>query len=502
MSRNLTYRLAAATLVLLASACSTNWKPETAYTAAQPATTPVRNITSFTPALQCMDSLFLSFGVRNIVITSDGIPDSTGEVGAGTKDMLISAISRMSVKSGAFTFVDFDQSQTDVAELHELVGFTDEFRIPSHYIRGAITQLDSGVIANQVGGGIALSDFQLGISKDLVVSVVSVDMNMANLTTRQILPGVSASNSIAVSRSGLGGDVGATIGKAGIFFNISMTKSEGVHAATRTLIELSAIEIVGKFTEVPYWRCLRIEQTNPEMISQARSWFDSMSVRERVLFTQRALASKGYYSGVVNGTYDGSTKAATSRYQAEHGLIANGRIDFQVYRSLINSDLALGKKPSPAAPIVAKDTVPDPLELELLTPKGAAPVYRIQEKLRLAVTVSQDSYLYCYDRDYQGSIARIFPNRFQPDPYTVVGRPVEIPAKDSGFDIVFETAGVEEEILCLASYREVGLSLPARYKAADLTPLAVSSMAELIAAFAAIEPTDLAQARLPIRVAK
>ena len=116
--------------------------------------------------------------------------------------------------------------------------------------------------------------------------------------------------------------------------------------------------------------------------------------------------------------------------------------------------------------------------------------------------MSQDSYLYCYYRDYQGSIARIFPNRFQPDPYIVAGRTVEIPAKDSGFDIVFETAGVEEEILCLASYREVGLSLPARYKAADLTPLPVSSMAELIAAFAAIESNDLAQARLPIRVAE
>ncbi len=501
MRRNLTHRLAAATLVLLASACS-NWKPEAAYTAAQPATTPVRNITSFTPALQCMDSLFLSFGVRNVVITSAGIPDSTGEVGAGTKDMLISAISHMSVKSGAFTFVDFDQSQTDVAELHELVGFTDEFRVPSYYIRGAITQLDSGVIANQVGGGVAIGGLQLGVSKDLVVSVVSVDMNMGHLATRQILPGISANNSIAVSRSGLGGDLGATIGKAGVSFNISMTKSEGVHAATRTLIELSAIEIVGKLTEVPYWRCLWIEQTNPEMISQARSWFEGMSVQERVVFTQRALASKGYYSGVVNGIYDGSTRAATSRYQAEHGLIANGRIDFQIYQSLINKDLALGQKPAPAEPIAAKDADPVPLELELLTPKGAAPVYRVQEKLRLAVTASQDSYVYCYYRDHRGSIARIFPNRFQPDPYTVVGRPLEIPAKDSGFDIVFESAGVEEEILCLASYNEVGLSLPARYKAADLTPLAVSSMADLVAAFAAIDSTDLAQARLPIRVAE
>ncbi len=249
----LTKGLVTTTLMMLATACSA-WDPQTAHTVAQPQATPVRNITSFTPALQCMDDLFLSFGVRNVVITSAGIPDATGQVGAGTKDMLISAISRMSVKSKAFAFVDFDQSQTDIVQLHNLVGYTEDFRVPSYYIRGAITQLDSGVIANQVGGGVAIPDFELGVSKDLVVSVVSVDMNVGHLVTRQILPGISANNSIAVRRRGLGGDAGATIGKAGVFFNISLNKSEGVHAATRTLIELSAIEIMGKLTEVPYWR--------------------------------------------------------------------------------------------------------------------------------------------------------------------------------------------------------------------------------------------------------
>ncbi len=134
MTWNVTKGLVTTMLMMLASACST-WDPQAAYTVAQPQATPVRNITSFTPALQCMDDLFLSFGVRNVVITSAGIPDATGQVGAGTKDMLISAISRMSVKSKAFVFVDFDQSQADVAELHSLVGYTEDFRVPSYYTK-------------------------------------------------------------------------------------------------------------------------------------------------------------------------------------------------------------------------------------------------------------------------------------------------------------------------------------------------------------------------------
>jgi peptidoglycan hydrolase-like protein with peptidoglycan-binding domain len=499
MKRNHTIRLAAAALALLTSACS-SWEPETAYSTQQPATRPVRNITSFTPALECMDNLLASFGVKNVVITSAGIPDATSEVKAGTKDMMISAISRMSVKSRAFAFVDFDQTQTDVAQLQSLVGFSNKFVAPSYYIRGAITQLDSGVISNQVGGGIAFGGADLGVSKDLVVSVVSVDLNLGYLASRQIMPGMSANNSVAVSRSGIGGDVGAKIGKAGISFNRSMNKSEGMHTAIRSLIELSVIEVVGKLAAVPYWRCLNIESTNPEMIAEARSWFETMSQEERALFIQRALASQGYYSGAINGIYDSSTKAASARYQAAHGLIANGRLDFQLYQSLINADLALGQKPALPEPVAAKDVAPVPLSLNLVTPKGKDPVYKVQDLLRLTVTASQDAFVYCYYRDHGGNIARIFPNRFQPDPYAIAGKAISIPSQGSNFDIVFESAGAKEEVVCLSSNKEVGLRLPERLKTDDLRPLPVGSIDDLVSTFKRIDSTGVAQARLLIRV--
>jgi curli biogenesis system outer membrane secretion channel CsgG len=494
-------QLAAAASMLLCSACA-SWEPETAYRTAKPATVPVRTITSFTPALQCMDNLFLAFGLKNIVITSAGIPDATSEVKAGTKDMLISAFSRMSVKSRAFAFVDFDQTQTDVAQLQRLAGISKKFVVPSYYVRGAITQLDSGVIANNVGGGLSIAGADIGASKDLVVSVVSVDMNLGYLASRQIMPGISANNSIAVSRKGVGGDVGAKIGKAGISFNLSMNKSEGMHAAVRSLIELSAIEIVGKLTNVPYWRCLNIEHTNPEMLAEARSWFDAMSQEERVVFTQRALASKGYYNGAINGDHDRSTKAATSRYRAASGLIASNRIDFQLYQSLINSDLALGQKPAPVKPVAEKDAAPVPLALNLVSPKGKSPVYKVKDLLKVNVTSSQDAFVYCYYRDDGGNIARIFPNRFQPDPYTIAGKAVAIPSKDSKFDIVFDKPGAKEEIVCVASYKEVGLMLPGNLKAQDLTPLPIRSIDELVAAFKRADSKGLVQARLPIRVGK
>jgi len=332
--------------VILSTGCQTT-PAQRAPEIARPETRPVRNITNFSQSLQCMDDLFLAFGVNNVVITSQGIPDATGVIQAGTKDMLISAISRMSVKSGAFRFVDYDQDQYDINALQNLVGFTDEFVIPDYYIRGAITQFDQDVISDSVSGGFALPAVSVTAGADQVVSVVSVDLNMGKLMTRQIIAGTSANNSIAVRRSGTAAGADGTIQNLdlGLSFNVSINRSEGMHQSVRTLVELSTIETLGKLTKVPYWRCLGIGQTNPKVVSQARDWFQSMSQAERVLFVQRALRSQGSYDGSQDGKVSRTLTEAIGVYQADHDLVADGRLDFDLYASLISGELAAGRIP-------------------------------------------------------------------------------------------------------------------------------------------------------------
>ncbi len=254
--------MATAVLTLLA-ACQP--RPETAYDVANPRTAAVRNIGNFNEALRCMDDMFLAQGKQDIYITTAGIPDATGLIAAGTKEMFITAVSRMSAKSNAFRFVDYDPTQTDVQVLSELVGLHDDFVAPNYYVRGAITQLDSNVLQSSASAGVSIPGMDLAINGNQVVSVVSIDLNVGKLITRQILPGISASNSIAVVQSGKGADVGGFIGKAGLSLSVSLDKSEGFHQAVRNLIELSTIEILGKLTRVPYWQCLSIEFDEPEL---------------------------------------------------------------------------------------------------------------------------------------------------------------------------------------------------------------------------------------------
>lgn len=479
-------------------------KPETATVAAAVKTPAAKTVTNFTPALRCMDDLLLAYGKRDIVITTAGIPDSTGKVMAGTKEMLITAASKMSIKSKGLTFIDYDTERADLLALFQDIQAAGAFqhKLPNYYIRGAITQLDENAIDSQQGGGIALPFLDLGLSRDQVSSVVSMDMNVGETTTRMIMPGVNASNSLVITRSGKGADVGGKLGKVGFAFNMSLNKAEGMGSGVRALIELGMIELVGKLTGTPYWKCLEIEKTNPVMVEQAREWYDGMKPEERIKLVQRKLTAMNLYQGPLNGLVSRELSAGVGKYQAENGLIADGRINFELYYSLLDADQPLAADPNAGstAPVITAAPRPagaaGPVTVKLDTDRGPKPTYKPKEFLQARVSLSSDGILYCYYKDTAGTIARIFPNRFHPDAFVRGGQPFGLPPEGSPFKIRFDKPG-QEQIVCFASDRD--LPLPTNLKGADLTPLKVGSTEEISVALKKSNP-NIAEAKLDIVV--
>ena len=106
-----------------------------AISARQPNSPVSQTRTNFSDALSCMDDLFLKYGTGHagvgIAITSNGISDETGEIYAGTRDMLITGISKMSRKSRAFKYIDY--SAHDLLRLYKLEQRTD-YNIPDFYL--------------------------------------------------------------------------------------------------------------------------------------------------------------------------------------------------------------------------------------------------------------------------------------------------------------------------------------------------------------------------------
>ncbi|HLN26047.1 MAG TPA: DUF4384 domain-containing protein [Patescibacteria group bacterium] len=486
-------------LALLASGCST--PPEKAEVIRQPQTAPTRTLSSFTEALRCMDTMLWQHGKHDIYVTSNGFPDATGRLLGGTKEMLITAISRMSEQSNAFSFVDFEPALDSVNALYWMVGVRPEFRAPSYYVRGAVTQLDENVVADSQNAGVSAPFFDVAVSKDQTVSVISVDLSVGELVTRRILPGVTTSNSIAVVSSGKGADAGGIIHKAGLSYSISLNRSEGLHQALRTLIELSAIEVMGKLAHVPYWQCLGAEQTSSTYMSEAHDWYDSMSATERLTFAQGVMKASNYYDGPLDGADNPATSAAIGRYQADHDLIASGRMDFDLYYRMLAAPLVRAMAPAappspttPAAPAAPPDLV-------LTSDRGPAPVYRVGEAVVVRAQSSIDGFLYCYYADAQGAVARIFPNRFQPDAFVAANRQIEIPpGPPHPFNIRMDKGGTQESIACVVSPQELGIGLPDRYKAGDLQPIPQVALPDMLKAYAAL-PNSVVKARImPISI--
>jgi Putative peptidoglycan binding domain len=322
-------------------------RPPQPHETVRPQTPPVRNITSFTESLRCMDELLVTYrlgGRRSdaLYVTSDGVIDNTGKgIGGANRDVVTSTISRMATRSGAYTFVRYNPRKPEELGIIQAI-YGDgaaNFNWPRYEISGGITQLDENVDVRTLGISLALPYGDLGASKDWQATIVSVDVNVYELPSGQLLNGMTASNSMAIVRRGKALDGGAVIKKVGVFFNLSLDKNEGLYAAVRALIELSLIEVLGKLAKAPYWQCLQMDHTNPEVLKMTADWYETMHAAERVRFVQRVLARHGYYRGAVTGTLDSATQDAIARYQAATDLILSGRIDLALYRQLISRDL-------------------------------------------------------------------------------------------------------------------------------------------------------------------
>ncbi len=479
-----------------------------ATSAAGPKTPATKTITNFTQALRCMDQLFMAHGKQGIVITSAGVPDETGKVRTGTKEMVITAIAKMTLQSNAFEFIDFHGGGDDLARLFEARGDASR-KIPDYYIRGSITQMDDNSVRSSKGAGISLPFLDLGYSKDESFDLISMDMSVGEAATRKILPVTSTSNTMVMVKGGKSGEAGGKLGKIGLSFNMDLSRSEGLGATTRTLLELSLIETLGKFTQVPYWRCLDTDITNPLIRDQARESYDMLQDKERITFIQRKLGgSMNRYKGPVDGAINADLKQAVGEYQAAVGLVANGQIDFDLYASLLddvqNSLAALpAVKPATVPGVYAAIGAPPPavpayvppgasapasaFRVNLDSEKGGRPAYRVGEFLNMNLSLSSDGTAYCYYEDNAHNTARIFPNQFQSNPTLRGNSSVRLPS--GGFKIRFDQPG-RERVACIGADRE--LVVPkALQGVADLRPLPVKSVDEIVNQFRQINPAAM-----------
>lgn len=315
-----------------------------------PVQTPVRAVTGFTDGLHCMDQMFLKYKVRPIRITAAQIPDfseSRGDAGYGAREMLISAISAMSQKSGALRFVAYDRSTPDIIALQSAHPNKQDFLVPDFFVRGAVTQIDGSPYSRQNGYSLSADDIdeaeiqggQLSNSNSASLKTVAVDLNMGLINNFQLLPGIYASNSLTVEKRSASDDVSMSIWKLGAIYSLNDTRAEALSGGLRALMEVGAIEMFGKLYNLPYWECLSMLGEDTEIAAKARDAYDGMGDGERLAWVGRELKRQDYLDAQAvltreDGEPSDALRAAISHYRVKNDMFGNTLITFDLFRRL------------------------------------------------------------------------------------------------------------------------------------------------------------------------
>jgi curli biogenesis system outer membrane secretion channel CsgG len=429
----------------------------------------VRTVTNFDTALRCMDNQLATFGASATILVED-LNDKTQKVPAGTTEMFLSAMSQMTRQSRAIRTVAFSDDTKNLTSYMLQSGSKDAFQpelIPSYTVRGAVTQFDDNLTKKTVDGGFALGVAEknfigAGGSKSSSVNLVALDLTIVRASDFSLVPGVNTRNSAAILQEGYGVDSEANINKLGINFMTSLSRSDGKSVAVRNLVELSAIELMGKLNKLPYWKCFGADQSSPEVAEEIEDWQYSMSGGEKLAFYVRHFTAIGLLPNDGQATDPLLFKEAFKSYVQALGLQYTGQLSLEVLKAHFAADQA--KINAPALAFMEQERL-NRLELDmqagLQTPETDSSLVNFQ------LLPNTNSSLYCYLQDESHKIFRVFPNRWQRA--SQVQRQTGFMLPPSNAFRLRSNARVAQQLMCVVARNSVDARLPEILSGQDLS---------------------------------
>jgi Domain of unknown function (DUF4384) len=493
-----------ASLIITGCAAPMDARKDTRYqsmasVADRPTSRPTRSLSSMSPSLMCMDHMFRQADLPTTLITAKQIPDFSGKIAVATKDMIVTAISQMSRISNAFRYIDYevDISRQDTVQNMTAIMLNNnqmQLQKPALYVSGAVSFVDQNVISNHFEAGTSATRLETGYSNNRNATLIGLDLHMGDFKTRTIIPGLDSANEVVIGNASQGLDLAGKIGSYGVQFNVGRDYTQGPGAAVRTLVDLAMIELIGKWSRLPYWRCLTLDQTHPELQRQLRDWFDAGSPTAHSKLVKTALASLGYMMQKEISEPDNTAtfKTVLGKYQADSGMVVTGVIDFPTYERVMRNYTSLDENGklttvdwTPSGDLKVADT-PRSMDLQVKNVQLDKTSFEVGDQIFLSTSVSRASHVYCYLQEATGNMLRLLPNATNPESLMTADLSVRIPDwinPKPGF-ILDAAAPGNESVFCIATDEDVLPKLPEAMQVAAFKPIAgMSNKTDILAAF-------------------
>jgi hypothetical protein len=450
-----------------------NTDPRTGAAIGQPVTPPGRSTTPYTEPLSCLNQQLQTRSLMTVAPTRLGagtLPDATGRISPGLRDMVTTAMFRATRGSSAFVVAEsLALAQAPIATAGGPLNTGGTIIGPASMptdagalqIYGALTSADRNVAGQEIRAGAGTADNVFGISQNADISNVGLDIHLAHVHSGTILQSVS--NQMTVRNQGRGASADFRIGSVGLNFALSFDEREGVHQAVRTLVELSVLELIGQQARVPYWHCFQLNRGNPLVLRQIAAWFRELSPGALDAYVRQRLRALGYEVPDAPG----SMAPALSRFQREQGLVPNGLPSFETFAALVDGQLAAAPPgPTPATLPAPAPTGPMRLRLDVTELTMAEPL------LQLSVQPDRVASVVCYYRDDTGAVWRLLPNRHQPAARIGADIPQLVPERLANRPVIQpRRMTTEVGFLCAAAERDWSAVLPPSVWGTDLTRL-------------------------------
>ncbi|MEQ1638498.1 MAG: DUF4384 domain-containing protein [Methylococcales bacterium] len=425
-------------------------------------TLPEAKVTIYQQAINQLGSMTTIYGGAPLMIMAKDIVDNTGTSIATNaeipRDITEMVKSTLNAIGGNVQYIPYEP---DFMLNTAKTGYSryGDKTLPQVILSGGITEFDRGLVTK----GDSL-EFDIEIAKEYGISFsdeekaslasVTLDFNLIDFKTFAGIPRIQAVNGIKLHKATREDSIGFTVKSATFGAKGEIKKVQGRHSAVRLLVQLSMLQMIGRYEKLPYWKLIPGAVVDEVVIDQVLADYYAMSKAQQLAKAQEFLFLHGY-SVNPTGQMDSDTQNALQKFAQKQGLTGTA-IDQKMYLALyenvpINAatrqrrislgnliKMAQAQNPPINEPANVKQTEQPTASantqgsLKLTTNKSS---YQIGEKLQINFSVNKPMYVRIVVINSEGKIDSIFPNAYQSDNYCKPGKKYSIPAPTSDFTL-------------------------------------------------------------------
>ncbi|QTA80314.1 DUF4384 [Desulfonema limicola] len=459
---------------------------------------PYEKSSDFTDALSNLGVMIETYGLPGNVIQGKNIINKTScqnSLPLDITDMIKTAVNGIGEKI-RYAVYDPQFDHYKHGDYFKVYGAGMFKQKPAVVIEGAITECDENLDTQgsgasgygTVGGGTAESDLDGSINKRISYSRLAIDLHMMDFKNNWLLPQKQTSMAVDVQTLEKGRSFSFRIYGAGLGLDGERKVVHGKHDAVRSLVEISILKLIGRYLEIPYWRCIPGGKEDPEVIKMMRTDFKKQDKETRIKVIQHLLSIWGY-NVTAKGILDQQTQTAVKDFRTRTRRGSTG-IDENLYVDLMLSvpmpflsekkisgygQSAAYSSPAPAVTSASESSSPLSFNASFvyrpggngsLKPLNEGAVLHSGDYYKIIITPLEDCWLYIFQADSSGKIFQLFPMQSFNGVVLNNSNPVRgnrkytIPAENKSF-FLDNTAGREK--IWLVASRERNVEIESLY---------------------------------------